>query len=195
MSYSIFRSLVRGSVIADVIPLYLTPMPTLDKVPIEQVVHGIVLNDCATDSIDIATDLAGWTFVRANAEESARCSSEITKYEGLRAFGTPRQEMTITAQGNGHRMTAHGDRTIWRYSVVRPSENASINGAQLSEAMRLSDANLICELWHVRKMPNSDGPDFITGGHPAQCIQYLLRSPLEESHELFDTTRNYTVAV
>lgn len=156
-------------------------MPTYDKVPIEQVIYGIVLNDCSDESIGSTTDLSGWTLRRATPGEAVACSDQLAKYAALGYFGIPRQQMTITVDGNGHRMTSIANPAVWRYSVVHPSEHATLNGARLSEALRLSDANLICELWNIRKNPGSDGPETSIGGRPAQCFQYLHLAKIDES--------------
>ena len=156
-------------------------MPTYDKVEIERVDYGIILNDCAEASISEPLALSGWVLDKANPDEAKACSDQLTKYAQLGFLSIPRQQMRILKQTNGHRMEGLADPNSWRYSVVRPTNSPTLNGAKLSEALRLADANLICELWCVQKLPQSDGPDTTIGGFPAQCFQYLHRAQIEES--------------
>lgn len=156
-------------------------MSTYDEVPIKRVNYGIVLNDCSEESIGAVTDLSGWTLQRATRAEAARCSQQLTMYAELGFLGKPRQQMTFTPHKSGYHATHIANKSEWRYLVVRPTEKARLNGARLSESLRLSDANLICELWNIRtKLVSS------IGGDPSQCFQYLHRADVEESQTPID---------
>ena len=94
--------------------------------------------------------------------------------------------MLITPSGDGHHFESLNDVSRWRYAVVRPTDAAELNGAQLAEAMRISDANLCVELWCIKKFPDSFGPEQSIGGSPGQCVQYLGWAPIDESFQALD---------
>lgn len=161
-------------------------MSAYDKLPLDRVVFGIVLNDLPKDALVDGKNLSGWTLRHAISEEITVCSDQLRKYGALDFLGRPRQEATISQSGNGFSLEYTNDQAQWRYIVVERTENAIINGAKLAEATRLSDANLCIELWCARKTPDSDGPDKSVGGHPVQCVQFIGRAKPNECLIPFD---------
>jgi hypothetical protein len=162
-------------------------MSTYDKVPLERLNFGIVLNDLPEESIRKDVELSGWILGKATLEEAKECSEQLRKYNSLDFLGLPRQEYKITLKENGVHLEPLTDPKHWRYTVVRPQAEDKLNGAKLAEAFRISDADLCVELWCVIKQPNSHSPEKSIGGHPAQCVQYLGRSLPEESLIPLDT--------
>lgn len=161
-------------------------MSAYDKLPLDRVVFGIVLNDLQKDALINGKNLGGWILRHAISEEIAVCSNQLRKYSALDFLTKPRQEATISASGNGFRFEYSNDPMQWRYVIVERTVNAILSGAKLAEATRLSDANLCIELWCARKSPGSDGPDKSIGGHPVQCVQFLGWAADNESLIPFD---------
>jgi hypothetical protein len=163
-------------------------MSTYDKIPVKRIVYGIVLNDLPQSALIDDILLSGWILSKATPIETSACSEQLRKYGSLDFLGQPRQEMPIAPSGNGFSLKSMTDTSQWRYSVVRPASEPELNGAQLAEALRLSDANLCVELWCAKKLPQSDGPEQTIGGSPAQCVQYLGRAPTNECLSNFDVS-------
>jgi hypothetical protein len=161
-------------------------MSAYDKLPLDRVVFGIVLNDLPKDALVNGKNLGGWILRHAISDELAVCSDQLRKYGALDFLGKPRQEATITPSGNGLRFEYNNDSTQWRYLIVERTANVILNGAKLAEASRLSDANLCIELWCTKKSPGSDGPDKSIGGSPVQCVQFLGWAADNESLIPFD---------
>jgi Apea-like HEPN len=162
-------------------------MSTYDKLPLDRMVYGIVLNDLAAEVLSGNKNLGGWTLRRAIAEENSACSDQLRKYGALDFLGRPRQEATITPSGNGFRLEYTNDSSQWCYVIVERTANSILNGSDLAEATRLSDANLCIELWCAKKSPTSDGPARSIGGSPAQCVQFLGQAAaVNERHRPFD---------
>lgn len=159
-------------------------MTTYDKIPVNRISYGIVLNDIAEESISTDINLSGWILGRATESESMVCSELLRKYVSL-AFRDdfPNQEMSIKESGNGFQYSHLSQASYWRYSVIRPTDQAKLSGAQLSEALRISDANIFVEIWCIKDNEDQDSGRLAQriGGHPAQCFQYLDLTPLAES--------------
>jgi hypothetical protein len=161
-------------------------MSTYDKVPLDRMVYGIVLNDFPVEVLADKKNLGGWILRNAIADEIAACSNQLRKYAALDFLVRPRQEATITPSGNGFRLEYTDDSTQWRYAIVERTDDAILNGSQLAEATRLSDANLCIELWCAKKSSTSDGPEKSIGGSPAQCVQFLGQAAVNECLLPFD---------
>jgi hypothetical protein len=161
-------------------------MSTYDKLPLDRVVYGIVLNDLPVTALADGKNLGGWFLRNARAEEINACSDQLRKYGALDFLGRPRQEATITTSGNGFRLEYTNDPAQWRYAIVERTTNSILSGAALAEATRLSDANLCIELWCAEKSPNSDGPARAIGGSPSQCVQFLGQAAVNERLLPFD---------
>jgi hypothetical protein len=161
-------------------------MSTYDKLPLDRLVFGIVLNDLPSDALVNSKNLGGWILRRAVSDEIKLCSDQLRKYNALDFLHMPRQEATITPSGNGLHFEYTNDQAQWRYVVVERTADAILNGAKLAEATRLSDANLCIELWCARKLSGSSGPDQSIGGHHVQCVQYLGWAADNESLIPFD---------
>lgn len=161
-------------------------MPTLDKVPLNQMIYGIVMNDLPIDSLISGLSLSGWILRRADEREKNVCSYQLRRYSGFDSISQPRQEMQIFRDGNSISMNQLADSRDWRYLVISPTNDAKLTGSQLSEALRLSDVEIWVELWHVRKIPGVEGPEILTGGSPGHCIQYVRQASLEESKTAVD---------
>jgi Apea-like HEPN len=148
-------------------------MSAYDKLPLDQVIFGIVLNDLPKDALVNGKNLGGWILRHAISEEIAVCSDQLRKYGALDFLGKPRQEATITPSGNGFSLAYTNDSAQWRYAIVERTTDSILSGSKLAEATRISDANLCIELWCAKKWPGSDGPDKSIGGSPVQCVQFL----------------------
>jgi hypothetical protein len=114
-------------------------MSTYDKVSLDRMLYGIILNDIAIESLATDLMLSGWILGKATGEEALSCSKELRKYCSLNFLGQPRQEMLITPSGRGFHLVDLDQVSHWRYSVLRPTDKAELNGAQLAEALRISD--------------------------------------------------------
>ena len=112
-------------------------------------IYGVVLNDVSEETIAKDIVLSGWILGKATQNEASSCSKELRKYSSLDFLGQPRQEMAITPFENGFSSTPLTDTSSWRYAVVRPTDAQDFNGAQLAEALRISDADLCVELWCI----------------------------------------------
>ncbi len=160
-------------------------MTTYDKIPVDRIVYGIVLNDLS-QVMQNDIFLSGWVLSKATLDEISECRKLLNKYGAIGYIDQPRQELSITRSGSGLSLDPITDMSKWRYSVIRPTSQTELNGDQLAEALLLSDANICVELWCAKKSSASDGPDQSIGGSPLHCAQYLFKAPLDECLFNFD---------
>ncbi len=109
-----------------------------------EISFGVVLNDIPGD-VPLPVELQGWVLDRATEDEVAQLRPDLLTYAAP-YVGTPAQEFELIPQGDGVRYEPAPSRK-WRYCVVRPTESVVMTGAQLAEALRVSDPDLWVELW------------------------------------------------
>lgn len=148
----------------------MTLVTTFDRLPMERVRFGVVLNDVpAESSLPIA--MTGWELDFATQAELDELVPE------LRAFaapfrGVPTQEQKLARQGDGVRLDP-APQEDWRYCVVRPTVGDAMPGYKLSEALRISDADIWVETWGARPRDEHDQYRPGLGGNPGAIGQFF----------------------
>jgi len=151
-------------------------MPTYDKVSLDKVNFGFVLNDILpTQTTPI--DLGGWTLDKATEEEIEIFRPIILQYCAVSFIRYPLQESSVVFRDTGSTRTWHRDLPeSWRYTVVRPNHKDAMLGSKLAEALRLCESDLWVELWCIKSI------DYLTkeqvakfGGRSGRAIRFFQR--------------------
>lgn len=148
-------------------------MPTYDLVDTKNVRFGVVQDDISHHQLVRTSIGAGWVFDKASQEEVMEFQNRMRVLSEFSFMSRPTQEMTYTIESKSSKIFRSIDNpNAWRYSVVRP-ESAEILGAHLSEALRISDAEMLVELWAINQ---NDGIHKF-GGRFRNCIQHIGHPP------------------
>ena len=136
----------------------------------------MVLNDFDL-SVPLPYDLAGWSLERPTADQFDACRNLLAPFYAAQMFSPVNvasipQEARKTSSNGGVSVNSKWDlpREQWRYTVVRRI-NPLIDAQSLTQALRLSDADIWTPIW---------GRDFMSwgwsqGGDPNHVYQFISR--------------------
>lgn len=119
------------------------------------VAFGIVLEDVAAEHL-VETDIGqGWMFSKATPNEQPDCKKYVDRINSLvnsNVFPKIPQECDFVPNedGNGFTINQILSPNQWRYCVVRPSGNAALHTDMVTEALRISNAELTVEHWGMQ---------------------------------------------
>jgi Apea-like HEPN len=146
---------------------------TYDLVDAPKLRFGVVLNDLADESLEQNVSFGGWILQRAPTDMMVALRDELNRYQT--AFDHPSfvgtHDSLVTASGSGHLLERMEDTSRWRIGVLVPTEARTVNGAQLSEALRIATDDLALELWQLQPTSYNSG----LGGSPLHCVAALRR--------------------
>jgi hypothetical protein len=118
------------------------------------VAFGVILEDVAAAHL-IETDIGqGWFFRKASQNERSNCKEIVGNINSLINPGMlpsePQElEFIPDEQGSGFKCTRIENPDEWRYFVVRPGDNPTLHTHKVTEALRISNAELTVEHWGV----------------------------------------------
>lgn len=144
-------------------------MPTYDQVPMEQMNFAFVSDDVDHDSLIDLNIGCGWKFCRPEAHEIELFRPLVLKACALKSMPHPIQEYSFTVKKSGISFKHEPSMDKWRYGIFKPENSDALEGAKLSEALRLIEADLTVELWSIL---DRDGAVKI-GGTPARYMRTL----------------------
>ncbi|MBW6417306.1 HEPN domain-containing protein [Celeribacter sp. PS-C1] len=116
------------------------------------VAFGIVLEDVAAEHL-VEVDIGqGWVFSKASQDEQLACRDYVNRINSLLSSNdfpkTPQECNFVPSEdGNGFTINQISSPDEWRYCVVRPSSNATLQTHMVTEALRISNAELTVEHW------------------------------------------------
>lgn len=119
------------------------------------VAFGIVLEDVVAEDL-IETDIGqGWVFSKASQNEQSDCQKYVDRINSLVSSNDfPRRpqecDFVPNEDGNGFTINPISTPNQWRYCVVRPSGNTTLNTHMLTEALRISNAELTVQHWGMQ---------------------------------------------
>ena len=139
-------------------------MTTYDMVEPPDLMYGVLLNDVDDDALERSDSFGGWTLKRAPLDAMVSLRVEFKKYSSEFEPDFPgSHECQIVPSGQGFHFSPIADCARWRYGVLIPGEGRLLNGAKLSEALRISDSDLHVDLWQLNPRDWNSG----LGGSPA----------------------------
>lgn len=162
-------------------------MPTYDLVDIDQINFGIVLDNFShtVNENDIGD---GWRIGSASKDEKLEISKHLRNLYTINHVNRPPQEGISNKTKHGWSTKFYSDPDIWRYHVVRPTVGQSkLRGAQLSEALLISEADILVELWSIAR--KQETPKMAIGGNLGSCLPRIRRAshPLNADRPSIDT--------
>jgi hypothetical protein len=116
------------------------------------VAFGVVLEDVAAPHLT-ETDIGqGWFFRKASPKERSDCKRVVGSINSLikpMDFPSEPQELEFIPreQGSGIDITQIKNPDDWRYFVVVPGDNPTLHTHQVTEALKISNAELTVEHW------------------------------------------------
>lgn len=156
-------------------------MPTFDKVDLEKMNYGVILNDINTTE-KFPIDLGEWEFMKPTSQEIHEFRMKLVIFKASRdRISLPNQEYKITATApNSTLYEPLKDMNNFRYLIAKPKTDTKLNGAKLSEACRISDLDIWIEYWSIiSKVDYKDTRK--VGGNPAQCVRFFNGADTFES--------------
>ena len=154
---------------------------------------GVVLNDLDLSG-RLPYDVAGWSLEKPTHEQIDSYRSVLSSFYAAATFtahnamiNLPYEARKTTTDGKG--ITSYWDLPPedWRYTVVR-RVNPLISAASLTEAVRLSDADVWISFWPPSLRPATDPPiqNWVLIGSPNQVFQFIAGGRAENMPECPD---------
>jgi hypothetical protein len=162
----------------------------------------VVLNDL-DPSVPLPYDLAGWSLERPTSDQFDSYRNVLSPFFAAQRFlGSsatimlplmlPYEARKTSPDGTGAHSSWDLSRRQWRYTVVR-RVNPSINARSLTQALRLSDADIWTPLWgHSSQLPPAAAATmgmswfWSPAGNPNHVFQFISGGGTDEMPECPD---------